>query len=499
MQPLTSTTRSIVLILASLAGACGDDDGHIPELAAGIDASIDAGVLDDAGSDIDDAGPSVDVGPSGDAAIGDAATLDDLPLRTATEEWIERLGGEPMLGDWEREGIAVDPAGNLYVVGTLSSGADFGDGPYSIGEEPEMPSDAMFVASYTAGGAHRWHHVYPAAIGVDCAWSADGDLVVAGFGDLGPGPGTLRHSFVARYSSEGALGDLLEIGREGYQRIRALAIDEDRIYIAGDQSGGVEISGVQIVATESAGSFFIAIDESGIPLWGLAPDEGVFRSIGVDIAVDGDRVALVTMFRYYHAFLGEVFEPRDDSYRHVLTLVDRDGTPEWTQMLERPCWNYRAAVEVRGETIVLLRDRDADLKYEPPRLEARAFDADGTERWETEIEVLELWHADMPAAELDEAGALWIGGTYGGFVRVGDLVTRTAHPTAIDPDPWHAADAFVAKLDLESGEALELFTFGGAGNDMLLDLALPPGRVVVLGRSNGGIGIGPMVGSFARP
>lgn len=66
--------------------------------------------------------------------------------------WVRAFGDTGATGRAELHGIAIDPAGNVYVTGTFAGTINVGGDVL----ESAAGSDDIFVASFTASGEHRW-------------------------------------------------------------------------------------------------------------------------------------------------------------------------------------------------------------------------------------------------------------------------------------------------------------------------------------------------------
>jgi len=140
---------------------------------AGFSVSGEAGPADGA----------VEAGPPDQGAVDrgvtEAAAPDIRPgCPTApAHAWSRGIGA---VGKDYAVGVAVDESGNVYLTGMFSGSADFGDGkPLSSANG----SGDIFVASYTAKGAHRWSKRFgdTGEDGGDDVWiDASGNVYVAG-------------------------------------------------------------------------------------------------------------------------------------------------------------------------------------------------------------------------------------------------------------------------------------------------------------------------------
>ncbi len=162
-----------------------DDSGSEQDLADERDLahSADAGIADSAVSDSgSDAAPS-------DAAPSDAGTVWQSDLGpstcgTGTQQWVTRAAtklntnsGDLILGD-----VSVRPDGNIWVIGSLSSTATFGEG--TIYQQTLSGGNGILVARYASDGTFRWGRVYQSAYnsfatGTHIRALADGGAILA--------------------------------------------------------------------------------------------------------------------------------------------------------------------------------------------------------------------------------------------------------------------------------------------------------------------------------
>jgi hypothetical protein len=142
---------------------------------------------------------------SGDAQSSDVFLLSLAP--GGSVRWARRFGDA---GSDAALDLALDGAGNVYVVGTYQGRVDFGGGPLASTPGFDCASTHGFVASFDSDGEHLWSQgivsgTGTGVIGVGAIDSdAAGTLAITGYAsgtvDLGDGPralGTTTLGFVA--------------------------------------------------------------------------------------------------------------------------------------------------------------------------------------------------------------------------------------------------------------------------------------------------------------
>jgi len=181
---------------------------------------------------------------------------------TGYDGFVVKLAGSDGKLVWSRQiagsgwdgcvGAALDAQGGLFVVGFVGGAADFGGGV-----SPATGSWDAFVASYSAGGGHRWS-TRIASTGHDSGQSlavdGNGDVVVTatieGAIDIAGQQLTSageRDILLARLA--GATGVPLQaaaFGDTGYDAPYGLATAGQEIYLAGDFAGTIAVGGLQL-------------------------------------------------------------------------------------------------------------------------------------------------------------------------------------------------------------------------------------------------------------
>ncbi len=263
----TSCTVALVGVLGSLAQSA---DAVAPRWLwvhqAGT-VSYDAA----AGVAVDGAGNSVVVGTT-------AATLPNSPELNAggfdafiakydangALLWLHQLGSA---GADQGSGVAVDSAGNAYVVGNTASNL-----PGAI--ETNLGFRDAFVAKYDANGTKQWVHQLGTAAddaGAGVAVDAAGNAYVTGTtsatvpGSIDANAGA-SDAFVAHYDTNGNKLWVRQLGTSGADTGAAIAlVGNSAIAIAGDTAGVLPGS-----ADANAGgtdAFLASYDISGNRLW----------------------------------------------------------------------------------------------------------------------------------------------------------------------------------------------------------------------------------------
>ncbi|MFT3776629.1 MAG: hypothetical protein QM820_65655 [Minicystis sp.] len=235
------------------------------------------------------------------AACGPSPALDPQPAaprapRAVTStpppiaSWVKRMGGA---GKDACEGVHVDAAGNVFVVGLFTGTADFGQGPLtSAGKRDafvvKIDPGGQPVFSKRLGGAD---HDAATAVATDAA----GNAIVVGYAtgmvDLGAGPvgrqtGLLTDVFVVALGPGGEPRWSKLLHSPGEHPRPAVAVDvAGNVIVTGHFEGEIELGGKH---TRSAGRddvFVIKLAPDGTFLWGRAVG-GAGVDTGTAIAVD---------------------------------------------------------------------------------------------------------------------------------------------------------------------------------------------------------------------
>lgn len=151
---------------------------------------------------------------------------------TGQREWLTEYGSGA--ADAAAD-VALDAAGNVYITGIHN--ADLATDP----DQPFTGGDA-FVAKFNNGGVRQWDQFLTSSGGQDygrsIAVTANGTIYITGQTD-GTLPGQTsaggRDGFIARYSTDGALGWVRQFGTSSLDEGQSIAIAPDSsIYVSGE-------------------------------------------------------------------------------------------------------------------------------------------------------------------------------------------------------------------------------------------------------------------------
>ena len=219
-------------------------------------------------------------------------------------QWIYRAG------DVEAQyatDVALDPEGNVIVVGVVKGTLDFGD---AVPSAPSPGTD-IFVLKLDPAGKHLWHQRVGRAASDDpnnpsasVEVMPSGDIVIAGnltetlafSGCTLPQYGG-SDAFVARLAPDGTCVFGRTFGPTEDQRVYGLAIGpSDEILVTGDFVGTLDLGGDAALESKGGADLFVlALDAAGKNLWSrrfgsFGPQTG--RSIAVapsgEIVVGGE-------------------------------------------------------------------------------------------------------------------------------------------------------------------------------------------------------------------
>lgn len=228
----------------------------------------------------------------GGGALFSAGSTDVFVVKyssTGTHLWSKRFGGSGLDG---ATAVAVDPSGNVVVVGYFNGTVDFGGGSLvSAG------GNDIFVAKYSGtNGAHLWSKrlgtstsEIPNRVAVD----SYGDVVVIGSftGSVNFGGGALASAgaediVVAKYSgADGSHVWSKRFGSTGSDVGYGVAVDQsDNVVVTGYFSGSVDFGGGALTAS-SYDVFVAKYSPGGVHQWSRRFG-GTNAQVGSAIAAD---------------------------------------------------------------------------------------------------------------------------------------------------------------------------------------------------------------------
>lgn len=189
---------------------------------------------------------------------------------SGNHQWSKATGGPTTDAG---EVVAIDGLNRVVVVGRFNTNADFGGGALPI-----FGGDDIFVAQFDASGSHLWSQSFGSSSG-DLARSvaidASNNVIVtgsiAGTANLGGGPLTTNGSgdvFIASYTAAGAHRWSQSYGSAGFEDSHSVAVDgAGNVLITGQSSGPVNFGGGTL-AYGGAGDCFVAkyFDEEPVPV-----------------------------------------------------------------------------------------------------------------------------------------------------------------------------------------------------------------------------------------
>jgi hypothetical protein len=251
----------------------------------------EAAAIDDAGNVVITGyyGGAVDFGGGEREGVGYADAFVVGYASDGTYRWDRTYPGA---GHQDGTAVAVDPAGDVFVVGGTSDPVDFGGGP-----RPVDGGIRSFILALDADGGYRWDQVFADSsltlLGV--VVQSDGTVVVggeyAGALDIG-GPvvdvSTGSDTVVAGFTPDGAFAWQSTIGG-AYARGFALArAADDTLVVAGEWGDTVVFGDEEATSAGASDIFALGLTPGGKYLWhrtfGAAAAE---QAEGVGIGADG--------------------------------------------------------------------------------------------------------------------------------------------------------------------------------------------------------------------
>jgi len=215
--------------------------------------------------------------------------------------WQHSFGGPTVSDNALVLATAVDTSSNVIIVGEMQGSVNFGGATLtSAGPERDV-----FVARYSAAGAHRWSQRFGSTggdhgfgVGVDSSGNVYVTGSFAGTVNFGGSPLVSAGNadiFLAKYSSAGAHVWSKRIGGTGADVGNAIAVKGDGTFVVtgyfGSFGGPVDFGGGPLTSAGGSDIFIAKYDSSGNHVWSRAVG-GTGNDIGFSVAIDGTSGAV---------------------------------------------------------------------------------------------------------------------------------------------------------------------------------------------------------------
>jgi hypothetical protein len=387
---------------------------------------------------------------------------------TPVHLWSQRYGGiDYDIGNK----IVVDGSGDILVAGEFGGTLNLGGGNLiSAG------NNDVFLAKYTAAGAHIWSqrfggasYDYAGALAVDASGNilltgsfqqstnyGGADLTSAGGSDI----------YLARYTSSGTHLWSERFGGPDYETPYGVAADgAGNVVLAGSFTDSTDFGGGLLVGDYTE-AFVAKFDPSGAHLWSRSFGAS-FSDVASGVALDGsDNVVLAGYFNYTVDFGGGglVSAGNADVFLAKYTPA---GAHMWSQRFGGLSTDNAYDVAVDGSDNILLTGTfmgTADFGgggmvsagYQD--VFVAAYDASGAHRWSRRAGGVST---DNPhGIDVDAAGNILLTGYFQGVTSLGGATFVSAGDT----------DGFIARYDATGAHEWSM-RFGGTWRDRGFDVA----------------------------
>jgi hypothetical protein len=280
----------------------GADAGEWARRMGGTGHDIGVATAADASGNVVVTGRFTGTADFGGGPLASAGGFDVFLAKYAsdgTHLWSRRFGAT---GNDLGNGVAIDAAGNVVIVGSFEQTVSFGGG-----SRTSAGGWDVFVAKYSPEGSHLWSMSFggpESDSGLAVGIGPDGGVVVGGsyrgtvsFG--GPPLSTSRAAvtdlFAAKYSSGGGHQWSLGFKSDRKGQVRGVAVDTaGNVALTGFFEGSVDLGGGSLQSVGSSRDAFVArLSPAGGHLWSRRFG-AIVTDVGNGVAVDGNGDVLVT-------------------------------------------------------------------------------------------------------------------------------------------------------------------------------------------------------------
>jgi hypothetical protein len=271
--------------------------------------------------------------------------------------------------------IAVDAAGDLYVIGSFSGTMDFDPLPASTKTLSSINGSDVFICKYTSAGSLVWANrfgggggTWGKALAVDKAQNVYLTGWFNGTADLNPSPAVVntyssmgvQDMFVSKLDASGNFVWARQIGGALSERPNAIALDQQaNIYLTGSFAGTTDFDpspGTHTISSLAASNIFLCkLDSAGSFGWAFRVGSSTGdNDAGIGLAISNKSNVYVT-----GGFYGTVdFDPSPASTYTLKTLggidmfvaqYDSNGNFGWARQMSSPSYDLGQGVAVDAD------------------------------------------------------------------------------------------------------------------------------------------------------
>jgi hypothetical protein len=288
---------------------------------------------------------------------------------------VKTFGSDGQISGTYISSIALDDSGNIYVGGEYDIQTDFGDTLVTT------PSEALFVAKYTANDSLLWFRLAPNTADVygygeckDLALDHQGNVYITGefthsiiFGGdtlmTKSTSGSYGYDFyLARYHSDGSLGWVKQFGEAQLQypyyaaKSSGLCTDvSGNIYLTGYYSDTLTIGNIGLRGKPQQSNGFIAkYHADGSVEWANSFGGGNSQNQATAVALDSSGNVFVTGLFTAQASFGGIQPPYAGQSDVCIAKYNPNGSIAWVKTIEGPGVDEGNAIAITaaGEIVV---------------------------------------------------------------------------------------------------------------------------------------------------
>ena len=261
--------------------------------------------------------------------------------------WIEQFGTAGTDGS---NGLSVDAAGNIYVIGLSDGLTPAGDVDIYVSI---FDADGALISTSSYGIAGQDDRVYKGFVDQSGNIYATGDILVSA-GDGGAAEGNITEAFVSKQDENGNLVWYQEISTPGIDRSFRVEVDADEnVYVVGYTNGVLEGASAgfsdAFVAKYDPDGNLIWIDQFGTPL----------NDFGYGLTIYDDQI--------YVAGTSQFVSPDLSSQTAVswVASYDPNGNVDWIYEIDTEYNDFLRDLAVDGDGNLYLAGFSEGLKGDP--------------------------------------------------------------------------------------------------------------------------------------